>query len=132
MTSTTCSWILRIYLGLSQTTGSPPRFAFPLAWILRAHLVSSRAFRSILGRIRSFYQILENEKLLLILFDRDRVVIYLDRLLEMDNVIQRQRPTKCLNREKLGKCALFAFDEVKRALVVCAPTKVSHQQCHWP
>ncbi len=82
------------------------------------------ALCSTLGRFPSFHQILENEKLLLILLDRDRIIIYLDRLLEMDTVIQRERPIKCLSREKLGEGALFAFDETKRALVVCAPTKV--------
>lgn len=73
----------------------------------------------------SFHQILENDKLLLVLLDRDKVSIYLDRLPEMDIAIQRERRIKCLNREKLGEGALFAFDETKRALVVCAPTKVS-------
>jgi hypothetical protein len=130
MTSTTCNWIPNIYQGLSQMTGSPQHFAFQLAWILRAHLVLSRAFRSNLGRIFSFHQILENEKILLVLFDRDRVFIYLERLLELDNAIQGERPVKCLNLEKLGEGALFSFDEIKRALVVCAPTKVSHQKCH--
>ncbi len=81
--------------------------------------------RSTSGRFPSFHQILENEKLLLVLLDRDRVIIYLDRLPEMDIVIQRERPIKCLNREKLGEHALFAFDETKRALAVCAQTKVS-------
>lgn len=94
--------------------------------------MSSRALRSTLGRICSFHQILEKEKLLLILFDRDRVFIYLERLPEMDIAIQRERPVKCLNREKLGEGPLFAFDETKRALVVCSSTKVLHRQSHWP
>ncbi|KAI0280129.1 hypothetical protein BGY98DRAFT_965783 [Russula aff. rugulosa BPL654] len=72
----------------------------------------------------AFHQILESDKLLLVLLDRDKVSIYLDRIPEMDNAIQRERPNKCLNREKLGEGALFAFDETKRALVVCAPTKL--------
>ena len=42
----------------------------------------------------------------------------------MDVAIQRNRPVKVLNREKLEKDILFAFDETKRALAVCAPTKV--------
>jgi hypothetical protein len=50
----------------------------------------------------------------------------------MDNAIQRERPNKSLNREKLGEGALFAFDETKRALVVCAPTKVVPRQCSRP
>ena len=50
----------------------------------------------------------------------------------MDIVIQHERPNKCFNREKLGEGALFAFDETKRALVVCARTKVSPRQCSLP
>lgn len=42
----------------------------------------------------------------------------------MDMAIQRHRPVKVLNREKLEKDILFAFDETKRSLAVCAPTKV--------
>lgn len=50
----------------------------------------------------------------------------------MEFAIQQERQIKYLNREKLGEGVLFAFDETNRALVVCAPTKVSHQQCHRP
>ena len=132
MTSTTCNWTPHIYRGPLRTTGFPPHFTFQLAWILRAHLVLSRALRSTLGRIRSFHQILETKRLLLILRDRDRVSIYLERLPEMDIAIQQGRSVKCLNREKLGEGPLFAFDEIKRALVVCSSTKVLHRQSHWP
>jgi hypothetical protein len=72
----------------------------------------------------SFCQLLENEKLLLILTDRDGVSIYLDRLPAISTAIQRDLPIKRLNREKLGQDVLFAFDETKRALVVCASKKV--------
>lgn len=72
----------------------------------------------------SFCQLLDSEKLLLILVDSVRVTIYLERLPAMDMAIQRHRPVKVLNREKLEKDILFAFDETKRSLAVCAPTKV--------
>ena len=72
----------------------------------------------------SFYQILENEKLLLVLLDGDRVTIFLARLPEMDMAIERNRHAKSLSREKLGNEVLFAFDEAKRALAVCSSTKV--------
>lgn len=72
----------------------------------------------------SFCQILENEKLLLVLIDRDRVSIYLDRLAAIDMAIRRNRPIKAFNREKLGQDVLFAFDESKRVLAVCSSTKV--------
>jgi hypothetical protein len=58
------------------------------------------------------------------LFDRDRVSIYLDSPHAMDMAIRRDRPIKSLNREKLGEDVLFAFDETKRSLAVCASTKV--------
>ncbi|KAI0253468.1 hypothetical protein BJV78DRAFT_1153084 [Lactifluus subvellereus] len=66
----------------------------------------------------SFTQILENEKLLLVLYDQDRVSIYLERLTAMNMAIQRDRSVKSLSREKLGEDILFAFDEMKRALVL--------------
>jgi hypothetical protein len=72
-----------------------------------------------------FYQILENGKLLLILVDQEKVSIYLDHPHAMDMVIRRERPIKNLNREKLGKDVLFAFDETERFLVVCSSTKVN-------
>jgi hypothetical protein len=72
----------------------------------------------------SFCQLLEGEKLLLILVDQVKVTIYLERLPAMDVAIQRRRPVKVLNREKLEQDVLFAFDETTRALAVCAPTKV--------
>lgn len=72
----------------------------------------------------SFCQILENEKLLLILVDGDRAFIYLDRLLAISTAIERMQPIKRLNFEKLGQDVLFAFDETKRALAVCASKKV--------
>jgi hypothetical protein len=71
-----------------------------------------------------FCQLLNGEKLLLILVDQVRVTIYLERLAAMDMAIQRRRPVKALNREKLEQDVLFAFDETTRSLAVCAPTKV--------
>jgi len=74
--------------------------------------------------LSSFCQILENEKLLLVLINRDRVFIYLDRLPAISTTIRRREPIKRLNLEKLGQDVLFAFDETKRALAVCASKKV--------
>ena len=72
----------------------------------------------------SFYQLLENGKLLLVLLDRDRAAIYLERLPVMNAAIWRDRPIKSLNREKLGEEAPFAFDEANRSLAVCSSSKV--------
>lgn len=80
--------------------------------------------RCALRQFRRFYQILEDGKLLLILLDRERVSIYVDHLHAMNLAIRRERPIKNLNSEKLGDDILFAFDETKRSLAVCASTKV--------
>ena len=79
-------------------------------------------------KLCSFYQLLENEKILLVLLDRDRVAIYLDRLPAINAAILRDRHIKSLSREKLGEDVLFAFDEAKRSLAVCASSKV-YLQC---
>ena len=53
----------------------------------------------------------------------------------MNETIRRDRSIKSLNREKLGEEALFAFDEAKRSLVVCASSKVSMtstEKCYPP
>jgi hypothetical protein len=73
----------------------------------------------------SFQRLLENEKLLLVLADRDRHSIYLEPLSGMDAAIKRGKAIKPLNRDKVGEDVLFAYDEVKRMLTVCASAKVS-------
>ncbi|KAH9976971.1 hypothetical protein BJV77DRAFT_566984 [Russula vinacea] len=67
-----------------------------------------------------FCQILKNEKLLLILVDRERVFIYLEPLSAIDAAIRRSQPIKTFNRERLSQDVLFAYDEIKRTLAVCA------------
>ena len=79
---------------------------------------------SILLCFLSFYQLLENEKLLLVLASRDKFLIYLERLPVLDAAIQRGKPIKSLNRDRLGRGVLFSLDEAKRSLAVCASTKV--------
>jgi hypothetical protein len=46
----------------------------------------------------------------------------------MDMAIQNDRPIKKLDRERLGQDILFAFDERKRTLAVCASVKVPHRR----
>jgi hypothetical protein len=43
----------------------------------------------------------------------------------MDAAIQRAKAIKALNRDKIGEDVLFAYDEAKRTLAVCASAKVS-------
>jgi hypothetical protein len=80
--------------------------------------------------IFSFHKLLENERLLLVLADRDKDSVYLERLSEMDAAIQRGKPIKALNHAEVGGDVLFAYDEKKRMLAVCASTKVSFSHRH--
>jgi hypothetical protein len=66
-----------------------------------------------------------NEKLLLVLADREKHSIYHERLSAMDGAIQRGKAIKTLNRDRMGEDALFAYDEAKRMLTVFASAKVS-------
>ncbi|KAI9434837.1 hypothetical protein H4582DRAFT_1855657 [Lactarius indigo] len=88
--------------------------------------LSSRFYIPI-GLDIAFHRLLENEKLLLILVDRERFSIYLARPAAMDATI-KGNPLKTLNRDKLGlggdSDALFAFDEAKRTLAVCSSVKL--------
>jgi hypothetical protein len=72
----------------------------------------------------SFHRLLANERLLLVLADHDKHAIYLESLAGMDGAVQRARPIKTLNRDKMGEEVLFAYDEAKRTLAVCASAKV--------
>ena len=74
----------------------------------------------------SFHRLLENERLLLVLADRDKHAIYLESLARIDGAIRRGRQIKSLDRDKMGEEVLFAYDEAKRTLVVCASAKVCY------
>ena len=73
----------------------------------------------------SFQKLLENEKLLLVLADWERHYIYLNHLSAMDTVIQQGKAIKTLHRDKVGDDVLFAYDEAKRMLTMCASARVS-------
>jgi hypothetical protein len=49
---------------------------------------------SVLLFFPSFYQLLENEKLLLVLAHRDKFLVYLERLPALDMAIQRESQLK--------------------------------------
>jgi hypothetical protein len=89
-------------------------------------MLSSRFYLPI-GSDIAFHHLLENEKLLLVLVDREKVSIYLARLAALEAAI-RGNPLKTLNRDKLGlgrdADVLFAFDEAKRMLAVCSSAKL--------
>ncbi|KAI6157189.1 hypothetical protein BKA82DRAFT_4325642 [Pisolithus tinctorius] len=69
-------------------------------------------------------QLLEGEKVLLIVSDRvGNVTVYLDHLTVIDAAIGRGR-RKSLNREKIGQDFALAFDESKRMLSVVSSDKL--------
>ena len=72
----------------------------------------------------SFYQLLENQKFLLVVANPNKFFVFLERLPFLDMAIRRGKWIKSLNRDKLGQGILFSFDESKRVLVVCASKKV--------
>ncbi len=125
MTGTICSLIQNMSRFLPSTIASHHHSVSQPRWNPRESL---RRFTiiSVLLCFLSFYQLLENEKLLLVLANRDKFLVYLERLPVLDMAIQRGKPIKSLNRDKLGRGVLFAFDETKRTLAVCASTKVLH------
>jgi hypothetical protein len=69
----------------------------------------------------SFHKLLEKERLLLVLADQDKHSIYLEHLSAIYASIQRGRAIKVLHCEDV----LFAYDEAKRMLTICASAKVS-------
>ena len=77
-----------------------------------------------MGYLISFHRLLENERLFLILAYQDKCAIYLESLAGMGAAIQQARPIKTLNRDKMGEEVLFAYDEAKRTLAVCASAEV--------
>jgi hypothetical protein len=70
----------------------------------------------------SFHMLLENERLLLVLADRHKYSIYLESLTGMDAALQGTGAIE-IQRNKTGE-DLFAYDEVKRMLVVYVAAKV--------
>ncbi|KAG8215603.1 hypothetical protein J3R82DRAFT_7468 [Butyriboletus roseoflavus] len=68
-------------------------------------------------------QLLEGEKLLLVVADRaGNLIVYLDRLASMDGAIPIRG--KSLNREKIGQDFLLAYDESKSMLAVVSSDKL--------
>ena len=125
MIGTACSWIRVTYRLLPLPIATHHHSVSRPRWNLRECIRRFTNF-SVLLCFPSFYQLLENDKLLLVLADRDNFLVYLERLPAVDNAILRGKPIKIFHRDKLGRGVLFAFDETKRTLAVCAPTRVWH------
>ncbi|KAI9455502.1 hypothetical protein HD554DRAFT_2207426 [Boletus coccyginus] len=99
-------------LQLNPNATPSPRFKF------------SHRFTLPLGHSVVRAQLLEGERLLLVIADRARnLSVYLDRLEAMDGAISRSRG-KFLNREKIGDEFLLAYDESKQMLAVVSSFKL--------
>ncbi|KAG9310081.1 hypothetical protein JVU11DRAFT_9689 [Chiua virens] len=93
-------------LQLDSSAIPSPRFQF------------HHTFKLSLGHWVVRAQLLEGEKLLLIIADRvGNLTVYLDRLAAIQSAIARGRG-KPLNREKIGQDFLLAYDESKKILAV--------------
>ncbi|KAI0317532.1 hypothetical protein OF83DRAFT_1171919 [Amylostereum chailletii] len=81
-------------------------------------------FKTELGTAVIFAQLLEHEKLLLVLQDgkNGRLLIHLDRLHTIASAIKKT-PSKTLHIDKIGQDFVLAFDEIKRLLAICSSTK---------
>ncbi|KAH7918945.1 hypothetical protein BV22DRAFT_1041330 [Leucogyrophana mollusca] len=84
----------------------------------------SHTFRLPIGHSITHAQLLEGERILLVVIDRiGNLLIYLERLAAIDSAIERGR-NKTFHRDKIGQDFLLAFDESKGMLAVCASTKL--------
>ncbi|KAI5994325.1 hypothetical protein EDD15DRAFT_788468 [Pisolithus albus] len=87
-------------------------------------------FQLSLGHTILRAQLLEGERLLLIVADRvGDISVYLETLTAMQGAIQRER-YKHLKREKIGQDFHVAFDESKRMLGVVSSDKLLHIFVH--
>ncbi|KAH7908406.1 hypothetical protein BJ138DRAFT_1012879 [Hygrophoropsis aurantiaca] len=84
----------------------------------------SYTFRLPTGHSIAHAQLLEDEKLLLVVVDSaGNLLIYLERLSAIDNAIERGQ-NKIFHRGEIGQSFILAYDESKCMLAVCAPTKL--------
>ncbi|KIJ06916.1 hypothetical protein PAXINDRAFT_19882 [Paxillus involutus ATCC 200175] len=99
-------------LQLNPTAIPSPRFKF------------THSFKLPQGHSVVRAQLLEGEKLLLVVADRNgNLTVYLEGLAGVDGAIQRGRG-KALNREKIGQDFLLAYDESKRMLGVVSSDRL--------
>ncbi|KAG6331499.1 hypothetical protein ID866_7590 [Astraeus odoratus] len=99
-------------LQLDPSTIPSPRFSF------------EHKFRLLQGYTVMRAQLIQGEKLLLIVADRPgNLTVYLEHLTAIDPAITRGRG-KALNREKIGQEFVLAFDESKRMLSIVSSDKM--------
>ena len=79
-----------------------------------------------LSDLFSLLQLLENDKLLLIVDDHNGgILVYLDSQQYINAAVSRPA-RKIFHRSKIGEACTFAFDEARRTLAICETTKVKH------
>ncbi|KAI6111765.1 hypothetical protein EDD17DRAFT_1480234, partial [Pisolithus thermaeus] len=92
--------------------------------VLTPHFRFEHKFRLTEGHTVLRAQLLEGEKLLLVVSDRiGNLIVYLDHLTAINAAIARGRG-KSLNREKIGQDFVLAFDESKRMLGIVSSDKL--------
>jgi hypothetical protein len=75
--------------------------------------------------INRYAQLLENSKILLVIDDRqENISVYLEPMSSIGAAISRGCPKRKLRQDKVGRDVLITFDETKRMLSLCSPTKV--------
>jgi hypothetical protein len=68
--------------------------------------------------------LLDGERMLLIIDDdHTNISIYLELASRIDSAVKTRRHRRVLNRDKVGVRCQIAYDESKRMLSVCDPTK---------
>ncbi|KAH7907394.1 hypothetical protein BJ138DRAFT_1014577, partial [Hygrophoropsis aurantiaca] len=109
---------------LNITTQDHHNLQLDSTFIPSPHCRVSHNFRLPTGHSITHAQLLEGDKLLLIVVDSaGNLLIYLERLSAIENAIERGR-NKIFHRDKIGQGFILAFDESKGMLAVCASTKL--------
>ncbi|KAH7903309.1 hypothetical protein BJ138DRAFT_1195037 [Hygrophoropsis aurantiaca] len=110
---------------LSITTQDHHNLQLDSTFIPSPHCRISHTFRLPTSHSITHAQLLEGDKMLLIVADSaGNLLIYLERLSAIENAIERGR-NKIFHRNKIGQGLILAFDESKGMLAVCASTKVN-------
>ncbi|KAJ7698920.1 hypothetical protein B0H17DRAFT_1049693 [Mycena rosella] len=87
---------------------------------------STQLFHIPIGHRILHAQLLDGEKLLLIIEDSEHLYIFLENPAALNHTISRGRSSakRVLHRDKIGKDVILAYDEQKRMLSLCATSKL--------
>lgn len=69
-------------------------------------------------------QIIDSGDLLLVIESPTHMLVYLDNPGRIHDSVSRSRHRKSLNREKIGRSSVIAYDEASRMLLICAASKL--------